>query len=238
MAGNTKDLYLGAVGVGTTSPYQSVQAVALVDEQGKHISNFSISAGIVTVNNIVQEVEVKNDSGNPIPTVGVATAVNFQVGIATTFSRPGTAVTFSANFVMGPSASNGNLNVLTFTECGRFNGGSGIIVSAQHHKNNGITASANYRLHLFNSPPSGVSTDGSAYVLNFANAPFRIGIIDFTHQTGVTTSTATFSITPFVNTPFICSSTSTALYGVLTPTAAVTSPAGEAHYIRLEILQN
>lgn len=69
MAGNTKSLYLGAVGVGTTAPYQSVQAVALVDELGNHISSFDISAGIVTVTNIIEDVEIKNDSGNPIPVV-------------------------------------------------------------------------------------------------------------------------------------------------------------------------
>jgi hypothetical protein len=192
--------------------------VAIVDSNGNQV--FSAASGVGTA------------GGSGVP------SVSYQVGIASTFSRPGTAITFTANFVMGPSASNGALNVLTFTSCGRYNGGSGIIVSAQHHKNNGITSSANYRLHLFNSPPSGVSTDGASYALNFANMPFRVGIIDFTHQTGVITSTATFSITPFVNTPFICSSISTNLYGVLTPLAAVTSPASEAHYIRLEIIQN
>lgn len=218
MAGNTKSLYLGAVGVGTSAPYQAVQAVAIVDSNGNQV--FTAPTGVGT------------GAGSGVP------SVNYQVGIATTFSRPGTEVTFTANFVMGPSNTNGALNVLTFTGCGRYNGGSGLIVSGQHHKNNGITTNANYRLHLFSSPPSGISTDGASYVVNFNNMPFRVGVIDFTHQTGITTSSATFSITPFVNTPFICSSTSTNLYGVLTPTAAVTSSASEAHYIRLEIIQN
>ena len=66
---NTKDLYHGSVGVGTTSPYQSVPATAIVDEFGNIISEFTISAGIVTVTNIVNEVEIQNDSGNPIPVV-------------------------------------------------------------------------------------------------------------------------------------------------------------------------
>jgi len=65
---NTKDLYHGSVGVGTTAPYQSVPATAIVDEFGNIISEFTISAGIVTVTNIVNEVEIKNDTGNPIPT--------------------------------------------------------------------------------------------------------------------------------------------------------------------------
>ena len=65
---NTKNLYQGSVGVGTTAPYQTVSATALVDEFGNIISEFTINAGIVTVTNIVNEVEIKNDTGNPIPT--------------------------------------------------------------------------------------------------------------------------------------------------------------------------
>lgn len=80
---NTKDLHLGNVGVGTTAPYQTVPATALVDEFGEIISEFTISAGIVTVTNIVNEVEIKNDSGNPIP-MGVPGRTPTTVSIAST----------------------------------------------------------------------------------------------------------------------------------------------------------
>jgi hypothetical protein len=80
---NTKDLHLGNVGVGTTAPYQTVPATALVDEFGEIISEFTISAGIVTVTNIVNEVEIKNDSGNPIPT-GVPSRSPTTLSIAST----------------------------------------------------------------------------------------------------------------------------------------------------------
>jgi hypothetical protein len=91
---NTKDLYLGNVGVGTTAPYQTVPATALVDEFGQIISEFTISAGIVTVTNIVNEVEIKNDSGNPIPT-GVPTRTPTTVSIASTTSSVSIASTNS-----------------------------------------------------------------------------------------------------------------------------------------------
>jgi len=80
---NTKDLYHGSVGVGTTAPYNTVPATALVDEFGNIISEFTISAGIVTVTNIVNEVEIKNDSGNPIP-IGVPVRTPTTVSIAST----------------------------------------------------------------------------------------------------------------------------------------------------------
>lgn len=82
---NTKDLYHGSVGVGTTYPYQNVSATVIVDEFGSIVSNFgsTISAGIVTVTNIVNEVEIKNDTGNPIPTT-VPTRTPTTVSIAST----------------------------------------------------------------------------------------------------------------------------------------------------------
>lgn len=45
MTQNTKSLYLGSVGVGTTTPYRQVQAVAIVDEDGNHVSIFSGGGG-------------------------------------------------------------------------------------------------------------------------------------------------------------------------------------------------
>lgn len=49
MTQNTKSLYLGSVGVGTTTPYRQVQAVAIVDEDGNHVSIFSGGGGGGTV---------------------------------------------------------------------------------------------------------------------------------------------------------------------------------------------
>ena len=92
---NTKDLYLGNVGVGTTAPYQNVPATAIVDEFGKIISEFAISAGIVTVTNIINEVEIKNDTGNPIPT-GVPVRTPTTVSIASTTAST-TIVSSNAN---------------------------------------------------------------------------------------------------------------------------------------------
>lgn len=92
---NTKDLYHGSVGVGTTAPYHTVPATVLVDEFGNIISEFTISAGIVTVTNIVNEVEIKNDSGNPIPT-GVPVRTPTTVSIASTTAST-TIVSSNAN---------------------------------------------------------------------------------------------------------------------------------------------
>lgn len=94
---NTKDLYHGSVGVGTTAPYQNVSATVIVDEFGDIVSNFGsiISAGIVTVTNIINEVEIKNDSGNPVP-MGVPARTPTTVSIASTTTST-TIATSNAN---------------------------------------------------------------------------------------------------------------------------------------------
>ena len=84
MAGNTRNLYLGAVGVGTTPPYQSVQAVAIVDSNGSQIDNFSGggSSGIVTTS-----VPVRTPT-----TVSIASTTASATLLAANASRKGFSV--------------------------------------------------------------------------------------------------------------------------------------------------
>lgn len=103
---NTKDLYHGSVGVGTTAPYQTVPAFAIVDEFGDQISEFKISAGIVTVTNIVSEVEIKNDSGNPIP-VFSGLQIPYHNQISLTYD--------GNNNIVGVAYSLNNVGVATLT---------------------------------------------------------------------------------------------------------------------------
>lgn len=113
---NTKDLYHGSVGVGTTTPYQNVSATVIVDEFGDIVSNFGsiISAGIVTVTNIINEVEIINDSENPIP-IRVPARTPTTVSIASTTAST-TIATSNANrkSIMINNQSTSNL-YLSFT---------------------------------------------------------------------------------------------------------------------------
>ena len=84
---------------------QLVPAFALVGEDGNQISDFSTSAGIVSVTNIINEVEIKNDSGNPIPTVsGFEIPKHNQVSLA-----------YSGTNVVGVAYSFNNVGVATLT---------------------------------------------------------------------------------------------------------------------------
>jgi len=81
---NTKDLYLGNVGVGTTSPYQTVPATALVDEFGSIISEFTISAGIVTAIGPLTDAELRASSVDVEPLGIPSVARQLAVGSAST----------------------------------------------------------------------------------------------------------------------------------------------------------
>jgi hypothetical protein len=84
---------------------QLVPAFALVDGSGNQISDFTISAGIVTVTNIVNEVEIKNDSGDPIPVVsGLEIPKHNQVSLA-----------YSGTNLVGVAYSFNNVGVATLT---------------------------------------------------------------------------------------------------------------------------
>jgi hypothetical protein len=78
---NTKDLYLGNVGVGTTAPYQTVPATAIVNELGQ-----IVSSGLeIPYHN---EISMSYDGSDNL--VGVAYSVN-GVGVANlTLSYSGT----------------------------------------------------------------------------------------------------------------------------------------------------
>jgi hypothetical protein len=62
---NTRDLYHGSVGVGTTTPYQTIPATAIVDANGNIVSSFGGGEG----GSLSGIVTVSNDSNDPISIV-------------------------------------------------------------------------------------------------------------------------------------------------------------------------
>jgi hypothetical protein len=188
--------------------------------------------GPVTVSN---EVEVKNDSGNPVPVSGTVTAAGFQVITTASFTRPADTTAYAAQDVVSNSTS--APSVLTFAGAGRANGSSGLILSARHLKNSTTTSGATYRLHLYRVVPTAIN-DNAQFTLLYANRTNRIGFIDLNHIAGGTGSDSTHALTTFVNLPFICDAAASSLFGILTVTGAYTPTSGEQHFIELAIVQN
>lgn len=77
---NTKDLYHGSVGVGTSAPYQTVPAFAIVDEFGEQISSFGEGGGSGLGIPNHNQISLSYDGNDNL--VGVAYSLN-NVGVAT-----------------------------------------------------------------------------------------------------------------------------------------------------------
>jgi hypothetical protein len=158
-------------------------------------------------------------------------AVGFQSTVSTTFTRPADTTAYAA----GDAVSNATSSpaILSFAGAARAAGGSGLILSARHIKNN--TTAASFRLWLYREAATAVN-DNVQFPLLWANRSNRIGFIDFAHTTGGTGSDSSSSLVTFANLPF--SLVGTALFGQLTTTAGYTPASGEQHFIELSIAQN
>jgi hypothetical protein len=163
--------------------------------------------------------------GGPLPAAGLQT-------IATaSFTRPADTTAYAAGDAVSNATS--SPTILTFAGAARANGGSGLILSARHSKNN--TTAANYRLWLWRETVAAVN-DNAQFALLWANRANRIGFIDFAHTTGGTGSDSSSSLATFQNLPF--TATGTALFGQLTTPGGYTPASGEQHFIELAIAQN
>lgn len=129
--------------------------------------NISLS-GPVTVSN---EVEIKNDSGSPVPISGK----NYQTVLSIT--RPGDTAIYAAGDVVGISTSAGGA-VLTLTNIG--SSSSGIIITdllliiEVAAIPSGMTS---FNLHLYNASPASNLGDNAPFVFAAADVANYLGTI-------------------------------------------------------------
>ena len=150
MAGNTRNLYLGSVGVGTTAPYQNVQAVSLVDSSGQQV--FSLNGGSSV------SLSVSGNSASPI----------------VTFTRPANTTPYDASDVIG-SDSTANLEA---TGAGVSNSliqilSASLIMNATSVPSGFATA----RIHVWDSAPTAIS-DNAVFSAAAADRSKYCGYID------------------------------------------------------------
>ena len=186
--------------------------------------------GTATLNVTADGVEIKNDTGSPIPSAGL------QVISSALFTRPADTSAYTAQDVVSNSTSAPAL--LTFSGAARVVGGSGIILSARHMKTGTVASGATYRLHIYKDSSVTPQNDNSQFTMLFANRSKRVGYIDFSHSAAGSGSDSTGALSTFTNLPFVCDVAATALYGILTITSAFTPISAEQHFIELHIAQN
>lgn len=194
-------------------------------------------SGRIYVSSVANEVEIKNDSGNPVPVSSSSALVAGTVNSGA-FTRPSDTTAYAAKDVVSNSTS--SPYVITFAGMGRVNGGSGTIVKARLMTSQ-KTCTAQFRLHLFHTAPTAIN-DNSPYLMLYSNAANRIGMIDFpacaTEDT--TNSTASAAMRPSSdgsygppNLWYKCAAADTALYGVLETLSVFTPDNAQKFYVEL-----
>lgn len=199
-----------------------------VDADGKLKVDASVSIDSISVSN----VEISNDVGNPVP----VSAATVKVGVELT--RPTGTDAYIAKDVISDSTS--APTVLTFANFARANAGTGIIVRARLMTDK-KDVTAGFRLHLFHTEPTAI-VDNGPYLMLYANAANRIGMIDFPAMASEdpTNSTAAGTMRPSSdgssgppNLWFQSASDSRAIYGILETTSAFTPASQQKFYIEL-----
>lgn len=213
-----------------------------------------VSVGNVTIDTISSEVEVKNDSGNPVPVSGNVSITNSQleisndsgnpvpissssVRVGVEITRPNDTTAYIAKDVISTSNTSGTL--IIFSNFSRANGTSGIISRARLMTNQS-TNIAQYRLHLFHTAPTAIN-DNLPYLVQYTNANNRIGMIDFpAMNTESASSNAAMTMRPSSdgsypppNLWFTTDANDRNIYGMLETLSAFTPAANQKFYIEL-----
>lgn len=211
--------------------------------EGVKLSNGTVApvtiddSGRIYISSVFGEVEIKNDSGNPVPVSSSSVLVAGLVN-GGAFTRPSDTTAYAAKDVISNSTS--SPYVITFAGMGRVNGGSGTIVKTRLMTSQ-KTCTAQLRLHLFHTAPT-ATNDNSPYLYLYANAAYRVGMIDFPamNTEDPTNSTAAGSMRPSSdgsygppNLWYKCAANDTALYGVLETLTGFTPDSAQAFYVEL-----
>lgn len=166
----------------------------------------------------------------------MAVASSAAVVASATITRPADTTAYAARDVISTGAG----AVLTFANMGRVVGGSGIILRARMLTDQKANVSS-HRLHLFSVAPTAIA-DNSPYLLLYANAANRIGMIDFPAMAteDPTNSTAAAAMRPSSdgaypppNLWYKCAAADTALYGILETLSVFTPASAQNYFIEL-----
>ena len=221
---------------------QLVPAFALVDESGNQISDFTISAGIVTVTNIVNEVEIKNDSGNPIPISDNASSLTVDgkaYRAAVTITRPSNTTTYNAGDVIGiadaGTPANAGSAIITLPSIGP-SGGYVVVQSVRLFIASTSVPSGmgGFRLHLYTASPTAI-LDNAPFDLVSGEVANYAGYVDL--PTPQDFGSTLFAQADYPGTLIKLATASTSLFCELETRGGFTPASGTAYNLRVLALE-
>ena len=195
-----------------------------------------VFASGITISGVVlgAEVEVANDSGNPLPVSdagGSLTVDSKAYRSIVSFVRPGDTTGYTAGDVVGPSGS----AIHTLSGVGP-SGGFVLVQSVSMFINNTSVPSGMgaFRLHFYSSSPSGIA-DNAAFTLNSGDTNSYMGFADI--STPLDLGNTLYTQTDYVGRQLKLASGQTSVFAQLETRNAYTPASGTAYEIRVSTLE-
>jgi hypothetical protein len=155
--------------------------------------------------------------------------------VTATLTRPNDTTAYAAGDQVADSTS--APTILTFSNCGRTSGGSGVIVGATLIDHSNQATAPDLELWIFNTTAT-PNNDNAAFAPSDNTADTCIGVIHFTASyagDSATSGNKFYDAGPF-SIPYVC--TTTDLYGMLVVRNAYTPTAQEVWKVALRLLQD
>lgn len=241
---------LTSVGITAGVPTSGTGTVSTIDNIPALWDKGAGTAGTLTQRVIVDNSQLvgngQNTMANSQPVVpasdwvGTIGGKTITQAASSTITRPANATPYASGQLVANSVTAGSVTNLQFTTLARVSGGSGVIVGAQIQKSTTSVTNAAFRLHLFNTAPTYVTSgDGTALsTVVVASAKGYLGYVDITAMTafsdvawGSGAPDNTRGSIPYVATAQI-------IYGLLEVRGAYTPGSAEVFTVTLDALQD
>lgn len=187
------------------------------------VGGSSLALGQTTMSASIPVALASNQS---VITVGGTTSL-----VLASYTRQGNTTTYATGQALSDSAS--SPTALSFSNCARVSGGSGVILNAMLVDESAPGTRGSFELWVFDTSPT-ATNDLATFAVTNANAKTLVGIIPFT--TSYTNSTNTLYMGDKVNLPFKCSATT--LYGLVVVRNSYTPASSGVLDFRLQIAQD
>jgi hypothetical protein len=236
---------LGTAGTASTDVL-TVQGIASMTPLAGNVTQFAGTAAAVNSGNKdngTLRFVLATDQPNlttPLNVSAAAAASELHTGqvggtggfVNATYTRPSDTTAYAALDTISNSTS--SPSVLTFTNFGRVNAGTGFVTYARVLTSQ-TSCTARLRLHLYRITPTAINDNAGCTAPLYADEAKYVGFIDFpAMQTGGGSPTAAFAQRDDLNLPFKCDTSDRNLYGILETLDAFTPANAQTFSITLD----
>jgi len=205
------------------------------EHQVSPASPLPVNIGNATLSVTADGVEIKNDTGNPIPVADAGSSLTVDgkaYRTTTTITRPSNTTAYTAGDVVGDTSGSA---ILTFTSAGP-SGGFLILQSASLVFSDSVVPSgmSAFRLHLYGATPTAIA-DNAAFDLLSGERTNYMGYVDF--STPQDFGSSLYTQVDYPGRLLKLATASTTLYAELETRGAYTPVSASTVQVRMNLLE-